>query len=165
MLGDMSDFSNLFKQYKLTGAKMKIYFSTTAAGSTQSGDGPSHAYDNSQILVRMTDNIAGTAPTLDDGFWQSTMAKKYRTAINGGKPISVYCPLRVKGKVHATSGDDDVMMRPRWTSTLPNSTAIPHYGVSMSVERVDGQGFTTGATNAQYMKIITTLYFKCRKVE
>ena len=46
-IGDPTDFTNLFKQYKLCGARMKFFFSNT------SSDQESNAYSNSQLLIRM----------------------------------------------------------------------------------------------------------------
>lgn len=160
-LGDNTDFSNLFKQYKINGAKMKMYFSNTESSQT----GGSNQFSNSQILVRMTGNQIGSADTLDQSFWQSTMAKRYQTALNGGKPLSVYMPLKIQSLLNQSSGTGTALTKPKWIDSQPINQTVPHSGLSMSFERVDGQGFSTGSSNHQYCKIITTLYFSMRKVE
>ena len=160
-LGDSSDFSRLFKQYKINGAKMKLYFSNTNSDQ----QGATNAFSNSQLLVRMTGNQIGAADVLDNSFWQSTMAKQYRTALNGGKPISIYMPLKIQSVLNQSTGTGTALTSPRWIDSQPINQTVPHSGLSMSFERVDGQAFTTGASNHQYVKIITTLYFSMRKVE
>ena len=160
-LGDSTDFSNLFKQYKINGARMKMYFSNTDSNQM----GSSNQFSNSQILVRMTGNQIGAADTLDNAFWQSTMAKKYKNALNGGKPISVYMPLKIASLLNQSTGTGTALTKPKWIDSQPINQAVPHNGISMSFERVDGQNFSTGGSNHQYVKIITTLYFSMRKVE
>ena len=106
-LGDNTDFSNLFKQYKINSARMKMFFSNTESSQL----GSSNAYSNSQILVRMTGNQIGAGDTLDNAFWQSTMAKSYRTALNGGKPISVFMPLKIQTLLNQATGTGTALTR------------------------------------------------------
>ena len=76
-LPEISDFQNLFKQYRLKGARMKMFFSQTGS----SGDTESNNLSNSQVLVRMAPNQSGMPEVLDNTYWQQTQAKKYKTAL------------------------------------------------------------------------------------
>ena len=154
-LGNHAEFSNLFKQYRIKGARVKMFFSNTVSGTE---DSDSHS--NSQILVRMAPNQTGTNALLNDAYWQQLQAKKYKLAINGGKPIDIYMPLRQPNEMQTSTGTAPAVQYPQWV--LSSITNLVHYGMSISIERVDGQGFTSGYSNTQYVKTITTLYLETR---
>lgn len=156
-LGDQTDFTNLFRQYRLKGARVRLYFSNTTSGSDDAH------FDNSQILVRMAPNQRGETEVLNSAYWQQIQAKKYKTAVNGGKPIDIYMPLFVRNEVESSTGTAYSIKKPNFISTTLNNVA--HHGLNVAIERVDGQQFTQGSTNYQYAKMITTLYFECRGVE
>jgi len=159
-VGANTDFSNLFRQYRIKGARMRFYFSNTAS-STMGGTAQ---MANSQIMVRMAPNQRGEVETLNNAYWQSIQAKKYKLGINGGRPLDIYMPLKQRNELFAsTVGTDYSMMRPKFVST--GSPTVAHYGLNIAIERVDGQSFTTGMANYQYVKTITTLYFEMRGVE
>lgn len=156
-VGDSTDFTNLFRQYRIKGARVRLYFSQTASASDDAH------FDNAQLLVRMAPNQRGEDQVLNNAYWQQINAKKYRTAINGGKPLDIYMPLYVRNEIESSTGTAYSIKKPRFISTtLPN---VAHHGLNMSIERVDGQQFTQGSTNYQYAKVITTLYFETRGVE
>lgn len=159
-VGDNTDFSNLFRQYRIKGARMKFYFSNTASDHTAST-----SYSNSQLMVRMAPNQRGDGETLDNAYWQSIQAKKYKLALNGGKPLDVYMPLKQKNEIFGSASVQTQysMMRPKYVSTVASN--VSHYGLNIAIERVDGQAFTTGSNNTQSCKVITTLYFEMRGVE
>jgi len=54
-------------------------------------------------------------------------------------------------------------MRPKFISTEQPDT--PHWGYNMMLQRVDGSGFSDGHSNYQAVKILTTIYLECKKVE
>ncbi len=116
------------------------------------------------MMVRMAPNQAGEVDTLDDQYWFSIQAKKYKLALNGGKPIDMYIPLRTRNVVETSSGTQSSMGRPKFVPT--GNTSVLFEGMNVAIDRLDGQGFSTGSTNNyQYCKVITTLYFECRGVE
>lgn len=156
-LPDSVDFSALFRQYRIKGARMRMYFSNTVSGTE---DGSLHA--NSQILVRMAPNQRGTNDLLGNSYWQQIEAKKYKLAINGGKPLDIYFPLKQAMEVTTSTGTGNVLKRPGFVTTQQGN--VVHYGLNMAMERVDGAGFTSGFGNTQKVKIITTLYLECRGV-
>lgn len=156
-LGNHAEFTNLFKQYRLKGARIKFFFSNTVSGTE---DGSSHA--NSQLIVRMAPNQTGTNALLNDAYWSQLQAKKYKTAINGGRPLDVYMPLRQPNEMQTSTGTAPAVQYPQWV--LSSITNLVHYGMSISIERADGQTFTSGYGNTQYVKLITTLYLETRGV-
>ena len=162
-LGEVTDFTNLYRQYKICGARIKFYFSNTVSGMSAATAAASH-FSNSQIMVRMAPNNKGENETLDNAYWQQIQAKKYKLAVNGGKPIDVYCPLYSRNIVQTSSGTQAVMQKPQYAPV--ENTSVLFEGINIAIDRVDGQGFSTGShDNYQYVKVITTLYFKCRGVE
>lgn len=141
---------------------MRFYFSTTQSTATQASSTASK-FTNTQLMVRMAPNQRGEVETLDNAYWQQIQAKKYRLAYNGGRPIDIYMPLTQRNEVASSTGTSYNIMKPKYIST--NISNIPHYGMNIAIERVDGQGFTGGMSNFQYVKVITTLYFEMRGVE
>jgi len=138
------------------GARVKMYFSNTQSSMD---DG---AFTNSQLLIRLAPNQRGESQTLDNNYWQQIQAKKYITAYNGGKPIDLYMPLKQQNEVETSTGTTTTMVKPRFVST--STTNALFEGINCSIERVDGQGFSSGSSNYQYCKVIYTLYFQCRGV-
>ncbi len=162
-LGDVSDFTSLYRQYKINGARVRFYFSNTVSGMHQTNSTGSN-YSNSQIMVRMAPNQKGEVEALDNAYWQSIQAKKYKLAINGGRPVDIYIPLKSRNIVQTSSGTQSVMGRPQFAPT--ENTSVLYEGINIAIDRIDGQGFSTGAyNNLQYCKVITTLYFHMRGVE
>ncbi|AXH74816.1 MAG: hypothetical protein [Cressdnaviricota sp.] len=157
-LGDSGDFTSLFRDYRIKGARVKMFFSNTQS-STDNPD----TFANSQILVRMVRLQDGGDTALSLPFFQQTQAKKYKLAINGGKPLDIYMPLKQANEVTSSTGTANTMMTPKFVSTAANN--VQHYGMGIRMERVDGQPFTSGYNNKQYCKMITTLYLETRQVQ
>lgn len=165
-LGDVTDFTNLYRQYKINGARVRFYFSNTSSSmSTQSTTtNTGSGYDNSQLMVRMAPNNSGEITALDNSYWQQIQAKKYKLALNGGRPVDIYYPLRTRSLVQTSTGSQSSMTKPKFVPTA--NTSVLFEGINIAIDRLDGQGFSTGSnSNYQYVKVITTLYFECRGVE
>ena len=161
-LGSHTEFTQLFKYYKLAGVRVQLYFSNTNSNARESGSSP-----NQQIIMWMDTNKDGadlSASGLEATYLNSQTAKKRLCLKTTGKPIDIYMPLRQQSMIYGGVGNTDyATVRPKWISTTEPAT--PHFGYKMMLQRVDGQAFTSGISNSQYCKIIQTLYFKCRKVE
>lgn len=147
-MGEITDFQNLFKQYRLKGARMKLFFS-----NTQSDSQASNSYSNSQLMVRMAPNQSGVAEVLDSSYWQQIQAKKYKLALNGGRPIDIYMPLKQANIITSSTGTANTMVSPKFINTIQDN--VVHYGINMSFERVDGQDFSGNHNNYQYASIVT----------
>lgn len=151
------DFVSLFRQYRLKGARVRMYFSNTISGTE---DSSLHA--NSQLLVRMAPNQRGSNDLLGNSYWQQIQAKKYKLAINGGRPLDVYMPLKQPNTLQSSTGTAPALISPKFIAS--NIGNVVHYGLNLSIERVDGQGFTSGFGNTQKVKLITTIYLQTRGV-
>eukprot|EP01047_Picozoa_sp_COSAG01_P073325 COSAG01_NODE_11924_length_1834_cov_656.183862_2_plen_205_part_00 len=152
------EFQKLFRLYRIVGVRMRLYFSQTASANDN------NKFSNSQLMVRMAPNHQGKIQDLNNAYWQQVQAKKYRLAFNGGKPIDVYMPLKMRTQVDASSSATSVALsKPKFVPSNDLTTLFE--GLNTSIERVDGQAFTSNSSNQQYVKIIYTLYFQCRGVE
>ena len=163
-LGNFNEFTDLFKYYKLSGARVQMYFSNTGSVPTM---GSNMYYPNSQILLHIDSNKDGedsSTSGLEATYLNSQTAKKKLCLNTLGKPIDIYMPLRQQSMIYGGSANTDyATVRPRWIATTEPTT--PHFGYKTMLQRVDGQAFQSITTNTQYVKITTTLYFMCKKVE
>lgn len=160
-IGDPTAPGNgLFKQYRLLGVRVRFYASNTVASQDAPGE-----HSNCQLILRMSANQSGKiAPnSLDAAYWQQVQKKKYYTLLNGGKCIDIYMPLQQIRETVSSTGTAGGMSKPRFINTdTPN---VVHYGANVSIGRMDGQALTQGFSNAQYVKMIQTVYFEMRGVE
>lgn len=159
-----TDFQNLFKYYRLKGARVRMYFSNT--GSTSTSESGTSVFPNTQILVSIDRNMNGeTANVADEAQYLSSQTVKRRLALGGDrKPIDLYMPLKQGGLVYdTTTTTNNTLTNPKWLDTGNDTT--PHWGYNIMLQRVDGQGFTSGFSNMQSVRLLTTLYFECKKVE
>jgi len=158
-----TDFSNLFKYYRLKGARVRMYFSNTGSVPVVSG---TVKYPNCQILVTIDRNMNGeTSDVANESHYLQSQTAKRIIALGGDrKPIDIYMPLKQGNLVYQTSSlTNNTLTNPKWLSTQNADT--PHWGYNVMVQRVDGEDFTSGLSNRQSVKILTTLYFQCKKVE
>lgn len=156
-LGNITDFQNLFKQYKIMAARSKFYFSNTVSGSH------GNEMSNSQLILRLAPNQAGVTPALTIPYFQQLQKKQYRTAYNGGRPIDIYMPLKIQSEIQSSTYTAPAMVSPRWIDT--SVTNVVHSGINIRLDRVDGQGFTSGFSNGLTARLITTLYLTMRGVQ
>jgi len=161
-LAEHTEFKDLFKYYRLKGARVRIYFSNTGAVMT----GNDTTFPNSQILVTIDRNVNGetTNVATEDAYLQSQTAKR-RVALGGDrKPIDIYMPLKQGNLIYQTSAlTNNTLMNPKFIATENDDT--PHWGYNIMLQRVDGQPFSAGSTNYQSIKMITTIYLETKKVE
>jgi len=161
-LTDHSDFQDLFKYYRLKGCRLRMYFSNT--GSNVSSN--SSKFANAQILVTIDRNLNGetTNVATEDHYLQSQTAKRFIALGGDRKPVDIYMPLKQGNLVYQTpTTTSNTMMSPKYVSTETPDT--PHWGFNMMLQKVDGSGFSDGHSNYQAVKIITTIYLECKKVE
>lgn len=163
-LNSFQEFTDLFKYYKIAGCRLQLYFSNTGSNPTM---GSNMYYPNSQILMHLDTNRDGedsSTTGLEATYLNSQTAKKKLCLNSTGRPIDIYMPLRQQSMVYGGATNTDyATVKPKWIST--NESTTPHFGYKMMLQRVDGQAFSGLTTNTQYVKIVNTLYFKCKKVE
>ncbi len=163
-LNDYAEFTSLFKFYRLKGVRIQCYFSNTNSPASHSTAGNS---PNQQILMWFDTNRDGNDSSdsgLEQTYLNSQTAKKRLCLKTNGRPIDLYMKLRQQNMIYGGVGNTDyTTVTPKWIATTEPAT--PHYGHKTMLQRVDGQAFTSGISNSQYMKIIQTIYFECKKVE
>lgn len=163
-LGDWEEFKNLFKYYRIMGARVQMYFSNTNSVPTM---GSNMYYSNSQVLLHYDSNRDGedsSTSGLEMTYLNSQTAKKKLCLNTLGKPVDIYMPLRQQSMIYGGAANTDyATVRPKWIATTEPTTA--HFGYKTMLQRVDGQSFGSLQTNKQAVKIVTTLYFQCKKVE
>lgn len=148
-----TDFTNLFQQYKINGVKQELIFSNTSSMDT-----------NSQLLVYWDANKDGQSRTRSEQtFLDSQTSKHVILKPPSKQKITLYTKLKQLSNTFKLTDDDYAVVNPRWISTAEPNT--PHYGCSMRIQRVDDKPFGTDLTNFQYLKIITTMYIACKKVQ
>lgn len=158
-----TDFTNLFKYYRLKGARVRMYFSNTGSVPVVSG---TKTFPNSQLLVTIDRNLNGeTTDVANESHYLQSQTAKRLIALGGDrKPVDIYMPLKQGNLVYQTSSlTNNTLTNPKWLSTENPDT--PHWGYNVMIQRVDGETFTSGFSDRQSVKILTTLYFQCKKVE
>lgn len=162
-VGDYSDFQNLFKYYRIKGARVRMYFSNNISRAEQSQNESS----NKQIMVQIDRNMDGVGvPSLNTLLTSQT--KKRFVALQGTrKPsVDVYMPLKQSTDIFGTAGAPTALVSPKWLNTADSEAAgVPHYGLAINMGRIDKGTFSSGLSNSQYVRVITTLYIECKKVQ
>ncbi len=163
-LGDYSDFQNLFKYYRIKGARVRMYFSNNVSRAEQSQNEAS----NKQIMIMLDRNVDGVGSPAETSTYLTSQTKKRFIALQGTrKPsVDVYMPLKQSADMFGTAGAPTALVSPKWLNTSDTEAAgVPHYGFNINMQRIDKGGFTTGISNSQYVRVITTLYIECKKVQ
>lgn len=152
MVSDYSDFTNLFKFYKICGVKQELIFSNSAS------------VDSNQRIMIYMDKWNGRTEVLNENLYlHSQTAKRRIVPSNSVKPVGFYVPLRIANDTLAVTGTNYTWSRPRWIAT--DVVDLLHYGMNIMVGRTDDNTFgSTGVGQFPSIKIITTLYIACKKV-
>ena len=122
-LQDNTDFTNLFKYYRLKGVRLQMYFSNNVSTSEDGNNSPS----NNQMVMWLDTNkdganVAGSG--LETTYLNSQTAKKQLCLKTDGKPIDIYMPLLQQGMTYGGVGNTDyVIQKPKFIST--NEPATP----------------------------------------
>lgn len=167
-LSDITDFTNLFKQYKICGIAVDMCFNNTQSVITGNVAGTTNVAPGSQLQVYTVPNRVGKArgvlSPLTEQIVLNTQSHKKRLALNGGRPIKFYFKVNQLGLVyHSTTNSDYTVSPAKFLST--QETGTEHYGFEMYINRVDGQTLSSNITNEQSCRITTTYYLACRGVE
>lgn len=162
-MGDYSDFQNLFKYYRIKGARVRMYFSNNVSRAEQSQNESS----NKQIMIMIDRNTDGTGGHTNNEMLTSQTKKRFIALTGSRKPaLDIYMPLKQSSDIFATSGAPTALVQPKWLNTSDSEAAqVPHYGFAINMQRIDQSGFSSGISNSQYCRIITTLYIETKKVQ
>lgn len=164
-LGDYSDFQNLFKYYRIKGARVRMYFSNNVSRADQGNPDNS---SNKQIMIMLDRNTDGVGTPADANSYLTSQTKKRFLALNTtGKPaVDIYMPLKQATDIYGTAGAPTALVTPKFLNTADTEAAgVPHYGFNINLQRIDKSGFSAGMNGNQYVRIITTLYIECKKVQ
>lgn len=156
-----TDFTNLFKYYKINAVRVQMYFSQ----SVTSQDEPSR-FPNSQLFIFTDINNNGVITGADNILYylDSQTAKKTVGVTTQRKPIDYLMRTKLANEVYqGPTSTAYTLKNPDWIST--DETTVPHYGMNMLIERVDGDSLTSGFANAQKIRFIYTYYIECKKVQ
>lgn len=163
-VGDYSDFQNLFKYYRIKGARVRMYFSNTSSRADQGSPDDS---SNKQIMIQIDRNTDGVGAPDINALLASQTKRRFVALQNTRKPsVDVYMPLKQATDMYGTAGAPTALVNPKWLNTSSTEAAgVPHYGFNINMGRVDRSSFTAGMAGNQYCRIITTLYIECKKVQ
>ena len=160
-----TDFTNLYRQYKITGLKVIFYpaSNTTLAGETRA-DAPS---SNNAVLIRVMKNQTGIAigsgSTISD--WNQVQAKK-QWMMSQNKPTSLYCPLKqsvpVKEGVLIGGSEEEAVISPKWVST--NNANVTHLGLNIRFDSLNGMALQQDDDMWPGFRIVVKYYLKCKGV-
>jgi len=161
-LSDTTDFSSLFRRYKINAVKCQLAFSNT--GSDANGYNFNNNY---QLQIYTSPNRSGrTDEELTEAHYMNLQASKKRLALNGGTPLNYYMKTNQLTETYSSiTNTDYAVSRPRYIST--GESSCEHYGLNMFINRVDGQALGTGgsAPNTQRMRCTLTYYLSFKGVE
>jgi len=158
---DSTDFTNLFRRYKINAVKVELAFTNTGSVPASNGNNPS----NYQLQVYTMQNRSGrTEEEVTEQMFLNTQASSKRLALNGGKPLKYYMKVNQLTETYAsTTNTDYAVTRPRYIST--GETGAQHYGLNMLINRVDGEPLTTGLVSPQHVRCTLTYYMSFKGVE
>ena len=156
---DPTDFTNLFRRYKINAVKVELSFSNTQ--SAPDGQNPG----NYQLQVYTSANRSGRSEEdLVEQNFLNTQASSKRLALNGGRPLKYYMKVNQLAETYAsTTNTDYCVQKPRYIST--GETGCEHYGLNMLINRVDGQALSTGIAGYQKIRMTMTYYMSFKGVE
>lgn len=163
-IDNYQEFRSLFKYWRINAVGIKMYFSQTISGITNS-----NAYSNSQILCYYDANLNGLAsPAATNTYTESQTSKKKLCLNTIGKPLNLYCKVKQAGLVYGGGTlpaplIDYTVNRPKWISMT--EVTAQHYGFNTCLVRTDNQPFSTGTDNDQSVRIEIKYFFQCRKVQ
>ena len=168
-LTDYSDFTTLFKQYKICAVQVELTFNNTGSVVSASDGTTAAIQPGTQLQVYTIPNRVGTARTpgispLTEQIVLNTQASKKRLALNGGRPLKYYMKLNQLGEIfNTTLNTDYTVSKARYISTGEVDTK--HYGMEMYLNRVDGNTLSSSISNEQVMRETITYYIACKGVE
>ncbi len=158
---DSTDFTNLFRRYKINGVRVELAFSNTGTNPLGGGSGT-----NCQMQLYTRQNRSGrTEEAITEQDMLNTQASRKRLALNGGRPLKYFMKVNQLAETYASATNTDYcVQKPRYVST--GETGCEHYGLDMFINRVDGQPLGTNlASAAQVMRCTLTYYMSFKGVE
>lgn len=164
-LADNSDFTNLFRKYKIAGVKTQFYFTNNNTFSDWNSN-----IRVPQIMMYTNVNQTGRVNgTLTENYFLNSQTARKRTVIhNSSRPITLYHRVKQLNRVYSSGqagGDNDyALAEPKYVSTQDKT--VEHYGFEIRLQNVRGGPIPSGSTEVPIgIKMIHTFYFSCQGVE
>jgi hypothetical protein len=161
-----SDFTNLFKEYKLNYLKLTFYPAGNVAGTrVDERDGAS--VGNKNILIRTCLNRTNEVPdnTNSVNDWSQLQAKKQWLLVQN-RPTTITMKLNQLTTIQsgdAAAYSKHVITKPKYIST--NATDINHYGITLRFDSLDGTAIDAASGDIwPKFRVISKLYFTCKGV-
>jgi len=167
-IGDTTDFSNLFKYYKINKVVVKyipLFSENTPVMSKSVTDYQTYHGQNLWLQWRLNRN--GTELTAGDtqNHWDQIMAKKtqiFNTVKQKMKTFKIY--PRVNRLTGPRLTPDNTLGYPGWYDT--DNLDVPHFGLDVRLGYVDAITDISGSVTRAPIKfrVIHTYYFTCKGV-
>lgn len=161
-LNDVTDFTNLFKYYRIKAVRVQMFFSNNITAQ----DEPSR-FANSQLMIYTDVNNNGITTGNNDILYylDSQTSKKTVALTTQKKPFDCLMRMKQSNEIYGAGvpATDYTLQSPKWISTTEVNT--PHYGMNMFIGRVDGNELSHGFANTQYVRFIYTYYIQVKKVQ
>lgn len=155
-----SEFTNLFAQYKLNYAVVKMFPTVSKFVAVQGAPIPSAYGGNSIITVWR--NVHGVA--LDSAFSTSDLLQiqsKRQFMVPSSKPTIIKMPLKQSSNLYGSlTNTDYAAVKPKYVSTTETST--PHYGLNVHIRKIDGTPYGAGGND---MLVKEQILLTCRQVK
>lgn len=157
-LHNHTEFVNLYRQYKLNFAVIKMFPSYSSVVSSTS------AVVSNNLIITMWPNTDGKV--LDASFQDSQLLEKQakrQFMMPQNKPVTLSMPLFQLRNTYGgaiTNPVDYAIQKPKYISTAENAT--PHYGINVHIRKVDGSAFVSN--DARFL-IKEKIYFTARQVQ
>lgn len=159
-----TDFTNLFRQYKLNYMKLIFYPAANAIPGGTSRDDAGN-YSNNNILIRTKLNRTGIAigagNTISE--WSQVQAKK-QWMLAQDKPTTIMCKLNQLAAADHGNGDNyvDAITAPRYIST--NNADVNHYGLDVRFDSCNGNALDQEDAIWPQFRIVCKVYLTCKGV-
>lgn len=164
-LPSYTEFTNLFRQYKISGIKITFYpaANCTIAGGTRDESGPN---TGNGVMIRVMKNYTGVAMQSGNTIseWSQVMAKK-QWILNQGRPTSIYCPLNILLDARAgiaMDTNEQVISRPKFVST--NDPNVIHSGLNVRFDSLNGESLNDSVRAWPEFRIVAKYYLKLKGV-
>ena len=168
-LPNYSDFTNLFKEYKLNYLKLTFIPAGNIAATTayrNEEDGATvQTLGNKNVLIRTCLNRTGDVPDTNNDIpmWNQLQAKK-QWVLAQDKPTTITCKLnQLKVVERGTGLNSTALSKPTYLST--NNVDINHYGLDVRFDSIDGTAINSANGDIwPKFRVISKVYFTCRGV-
>lgn len=147
-----TDFTNLFDQYKISGVKVRIWWTSTSSDSATRVPAPRMIYS--------VDEDDNEVPTDLNGFRQKNSVKVHQ--FGNGVPLQLYIKPRLAKSVYNNSVSTAYSSTRSWVDC--QNSNVPHYGLKFFLQDVWAPN-DIAFLKAHMFRVETTYYIKAKGVQ